>query len=70
MDVYQTITSLVEKYGIIPSTLKLEITETALMMGTAGELDIIGQFRKYGFEVETEEQVSRLSQMGCGIYQV
>lgn len=133
MDVYQTITSLVEKYGIIPSTLKLEITETAIMTGTAGELEIIGQFRKYGFEVEiddfgsgysslntlkdmdvdvlkidmgflrttkperlersmsildmiislskilglsvvtegveTEEQVSRLSQMGCGIYQ-
>ena len=33
MDVYETITSLVEKYHIIPSTLKLEITETALMTG-------------------------------------
>lgn len=133
MDVYQTITSLVERYGIIPSTLKLEITETAIMTGNAGELEIIGRFRKYGFEVEiddfgsgysslntlkdmdvdvlkidmgflrttkperlersmsilnmiislsktlslsvvtegveTEEQVSRLSKMGCGVYQ-
>ncbi|MEI3283697.1 MAG: EAL domain-containing protein [Eubacterium sp.] len=31
MDVYKTITSLVEKYKIVPSTLKLEITETAIM---------------------------------------
>ena len=133
MDVYQTITSLVERYGIIPSTLKLEITETAIMMGNAGELETIGRFRNYGFEVEiddfgsgysslntlkdidvdvlkidmgflrttrserlersmsilnmiislskvlglsvvtegveTKEQVSRLSQMGCGVYQ-
>ncbi len=51
MDVYKTITSLVEKYHIIPSTLKLEITETALMTGASGELDIIQQFRQYGFEV-------------------
>lgn len=133
MDVYQTITSLVERYGIIPSTLKLEITETAIMTGNVGELDTIGRFRNYGFEVEiddfgsgysslntlkdmdvdvlkidmgflrttrserversmsilnmiislskilglsvvtegveTKEQVSRLSQMGCGVYQ-
>lgn len=133
MDVYQTITSLVERYGIIPSTLKLEITETAIMMGNAGELETIGRFRNYGFEVEiddfgsgysslntlkdidvdvlkidmgflrttrserversmsilnmiislskilglsvvtegveTKDQVSRLSQMGCGVYQ-
>ena len=55
MDVYKTITSLVEKYQIVPSTLKLEITETAIMTGTAGELEIIGQFRKYGFEVEIDD---------------
>ena len=55
MDVYKTITSLVEKYQIMPSTLKLEITETAIMTGTAGELEIIGQFRKYGFEVEIDD---------------
>lgn len=45
MNVYETITALVEKYRIIPSTLKLEITETAIMTGTAGELDMIEQFR-------------------------
>lgn len=55
MDVYQTITDLVEKYGIIPSTLKLEITETAIMEGTAGELEMIEQFRKYGFQVEIDD---------------
>ena len=55
MDVYETITSLVEKYHIIPSTLKLEITETALMTGASGELDIIQQFRQYGFQVEIDD---------------
>lgn len=55
MDVYKTITSLVEKYQIVPSTLKLEITETAIMTGTAGEIEIIEQFRKYGFEVEIDD---------------
>ena len=133
MDIYKTITSLVEKYNIIPATLKLEITETAIMTGMANELDIINKFRQYGFQieiddfgsgysslntlkdmdvdvikidmgflsstapnrlersmsilntiialtktlglsvitegVETKEQVSRLTQMGCGIYQ-
>lgn len=55
MNVYETITKLVEKYGIIPSTLKLEITETAIMTGTAGELEIIERFRKYGFDVEIDD---------------
>ena len=55
MDVYKTITGLVEQYKIIPSTLKLEITETAIMQGTAGELEIIERFRKYGFQVEIDD---------------
>lgn len=55
MDVYKTITALVEKYRIIPATLKLEITETAIMSGTAGELEMIEQFRKYGFQVEIDD---------------
>lgn len=55
MDVYETITSLVETYKIIPSTLKLEITETAIMTGTAGELEMIERFRKSGFQVEIDD---------------
>ena len=55
MDVYETITSLVETYQIIPSTLKLEITETAIMTGTAGELEMIERFRKSGFQVEIDD---------------
>ena len=55
MDVYETITNLVETYKIIPSTLKLEITETAIMTGTAGELEMIERFRKYGFQVEIDD---------------
>ena len=55
MDVYKTITTIVEKYEIIPSTLKLEITETAIMTGTAGELETIEQLRRYGFQVEIDD---------------
>ena len=33
----------------------MEITETAIMTGIAGELEIIDQFRKYGFEVEIDD---------------
>lgn len=55
MDVYKTITGLVEQYQIIPSTLKLEITETAIMTGTAGELEMIARFRNYGFQVEIDD---------------
>ena len=55
MNVYETITKLVETYEIIPSTLKLEITETAIMTGTAGELEMIERFRTYGFEVEIDD---------------
>lgn len=55
MDVYKTITGLVEQYQIIPSTLKLEITETAIMTGSAGELELIARFRDYGFQVEIDD---------------
>lgn len=55
MNVYETITKLVEKYEVIPATLKLEITETAFMTGAAGEFERINQFRKYGFQVEIDD---------------
>ena len=55
MNVYETITTLVEKYEINPARLKLEITETAFMDGTAGEFDRIEQFRRYGFQVEIDD---------------
>lgn len=55
MDVYKTITNLVEEYEIIPSTLKLEITETAIMTGTADEFERIEKFREYGFQVEIDD---------------
>ena len=55
MNVYETFTTLVEKYKVIPATLKLEITETAFMTGTSGEFERIDQFRKYGFQVEIDD---------------
>ena len=36
-------------------SLKLEITETAIMTGISGVLEILEQFRNYGFQVEIDD---------------
>lgn len=55
MDVYDTLTSLVEKYGIRRSNLRIEITETALMNDMNKYLSTIAKLRKYGFIVEMDD---------------
>lgn len=54
-DVYDVITGLVEKYGISPSMLHLEITETAIMENIDAQLALIQRLRKYGFLVEIDD---------------
>jgi diguanylate cyclase (GGDEF)-like protein len=54
-DVYGVITGLVEKYGIEPSRLKLEITETAIMTNLKKELDLIQKLRDKGFIIEIDD---------------
>ncbi len=54
-DVYETITGLVEKYGIEPKHLRLEITETAIMTNLETELSLIQRLRNKGFAVEIDD---------------
>ena len=55
MDVYETITALVEKYGISPKNLRLEITETVMMDDMEKRLPLIERLREYGFLVEMDD---------------
>lgn len=55
IDVYETVTSLVEKYNVPPEKLRLEITETALMSEPEKQLPLIQQLRECGFLVEIDD---------------
>ncbi|MBR0485574.1 MAG: EAL domain-containing protein [Oscillospiraceae bacterium] len=55
MDVYKTVTSLVEKYQIPPKNLHLEITETAVMNNPGEQLPLISKLREYGFMIEIDD---------------
>lgn len=55
VDVYETLTSLVERYEINPAYLKLEITETALMEELNKQVDLLCRLRDYGFQVEIDD---------------
>ncbi len=55
LDVYNVITSLIYKYGIDPSRLHLEVTESAIMDDPATHLQLIARLRKRGFIVEIDD---------------
>lgn len=55
LDIYKTFTALVEQYGISPEKLKLEITETALMMDLEKQLVLLDRLQGYGFRVEIDD---------------
>ncbi|MDE5861336.1 MAG: bifunctional diguanylate cyclase/phosphodiesterase [Ruminococcus sp.] len=55
LDVYKTITGLVEKYNVCPECLHLEITETAVMNNPAVQLELISRLREYGFIIEIDD---------------
>ncbi|MBE6876474.1 MAG: EAL domain-containing protein [Ruminococcus sp.] len=55
LDVYQTVTELVEKYQIPPKNLHLEITETAIMNNPGEQLPLISRLREYGFMIEIDD---------------
>lgn len=54
-DLYITITDLVEKYGIEPKKLNLEITETALMTNVEANMEVINSLKEYGFTIEIDD---------------
>lgn len=55
IDIYTTLTMLVEKYGLNPANLRLEITETALMADINKQIALIEKLRAYGFAVEIDD---------------
>ena len=55
LDIYPIFTGLVERYGIKPGNLRLEITESALSINLERQLELINKLRAYGFSVEMDD---------------
>ena len=55
IDVYETLTHLVERYGVDSSKLRLEITETALLDEPEKSARVIAMLRARGFLVEIDD---------------
>ncbi len=55
LDLFETFRDLVETYGVEPSMLKLEITETIFIEEVEKHLNLISRLQEYGFEVEIDD---------------
>lgn len=55
LDVYGALTRLVEKYGINPKNMNLEVTETILMSNVAMHQEILTKLQRYGFTIEMDD---------------
>ena len=55
IDLFETFTSLVEKYRVDPKRLKLEITESIFMTEIERQIDIINSLKEYGFLIEIDD---------------
>ncbi len=55
VDVYNTLTLMVQKYGIEPRNLRLEISEAAIMADVENRTALIKQLRTFGFMVAMDE---------------
>lgn len=55
IDIYETFTGLINKYGIAASNLHLEITETTLMTDFEKNMNIIHKLQGVGFGVEIDD---------------
>lgn len=55
IDVYDELTRLVDSYGVDPSKLRLEITESALLVEPDQADPIVSKLRKRGFVVEIDD---------------
>jgi diguanylate cyclase (GGDEF)-like protein len=47
--------SILNRYGLAPSRLELEITETALLHNNAGTIDMLEQFRAIGVRISLDD---------------
>lgn len=55
LNIFQIFTEFVEKYEISPKNLKLEITETAIVMDFQRQQELITRLRRNGFVVEMDD---------------
>lgn len=55
IDLFDTLTSLVEKYNVEPSRLKIEITESVFMTEKERQIEIINSLKEYGFLIEIDD---------------
>lgn len=55
MDLYERIVGLVEKYGVDPQRLKLEITETAFVLDVKRQMELVKRLQNKGFLVEMDD---------------
>lgn len=55
IDVYKTFVDLIKKYDISPKNLKLEITESAILMNLKAQLILINKLRAFGFQIEMDD---------------
>lgn len=55
VDIFKEFTTLVGRYGISPKSIKLEITETAMMADLPKQLALVKKLRGAGFIVEMDD---------------
>lgn len=55
LNIYQVFLDLVHKYDLEPQNIKLEITETAIVMDFKRQLELIERLRQTGFVVEMDD---------------
>ena len=64
IDVYEVLTGLVERYGVDSRLLRLEITETALLVELEKSNSVVSRLRDRGFLVEIDDFGKGYSSLG------
>lgn len=64
IDVYEVLTGLVERYGVDSRLLRLEITETALLVELEKSNSVVNRLREKGFLVEIDDFGKGYSSLG------
>jgi len=55
MNIYDEFTSLINKYGISPSSLRLEVTESSVMLDKGRQFELLEKLRRFGFMIEIDD---------------
>ena len=54
IDVYELLTGIVKKYGISPKALRIEISESAILMDIERQQQLTERLRGFGFDIEID----------------